>query len=248
MAKRDLYTAPRQMADGRMTSNNSGNNAQEIDLTSGQERLDSIVSKYESKKKTYNGILLGILGLIGLYFAYKYVIAGPKETKASEALASCNAYMLMDSINLMVNGSTSEKGAKKIADEFSGTKAGNLAAYMAGVGSLKLGNFKDAIKYLEKFDGKGTLLSNTAKGSLGDAYWENNQLDKAVAAYEVAGSDENDFQFSPHYLLRASMIYEQQGKIEKAIELLKKIKSTYPQSAVARDLDRHLARLGVTTE
>lgn len=246
MAKIDRYTAPRQST----VQNTMATTTLVDDLPSGQERLDAIVEKYEGKKKLFNGLLgVIVLGILG-YFGYKYFVQGPSEEKAADAIALPSTYMMMDSLTWMVNGRTpNEKGSKKIADEFAGTDAGNIAAYMTGVGSLKNGNFKDAIKYLEKFDARGTMLSAVAAGSLGDAYWEDKQLDKATAAYEKAGNETEDFQFAPIYLQRAALIYEEQGKMDKAIAAYKKIKTVFAQNqSVNRDVDRNLARLGVTIE
>ena len=43
--------------------------------------------------------------------------------------------------------------AMKLADEFSGTDAGNLANAYAGLCYAQLGKYEDAIKYLDKFSG-----------------------------------------------------------------------------------------------
>ena len=171
-----------------------------------------------------------------------------KEIKAADNLAMANTFMLMDSTSWMVNGNGSYMGAQKVADNYGGTQAGNLACYMAGVGDLKMGNAKNAIKYLEKFDGKGSLLATIATGTLGDAYWENNQLDKALSCYEKAGADEDNFQYAPLYLQRAGMIYEKQGKTKEAIVAYTKIKEKFSNSSVARDIDKYLAKLGVVND
>jgi predicted negative regulator of RcsB-dependent stress response len=245
MAKQDKYTAPRQMV-----TNPNGMVQQTIvdDLPSGQDRLDEILEKYDGKKKLINSVLIGLAALIIGYFGYKYFVQKPNEEKAADLIGLPSTYMMMDSMKWMVNGRNGEPGAKKIADQYAGTDAGNLATYMSGIGYLKQGEFKNAIKYLEQFDGRGTMLTTVAAGSLGDAYWEDNQLDKATAAYEKAGNETEDFQFAPVYLQRASMIYESQGKTEQAIAALNKIKKEFPQSSVNREIDRHLARLGVAKE
>jgi predicted negative regulator of RcsB-dependent stress response len=247
MAKQDKYTAPRQTA-GTTTNAIQVNSEEEVYIPSADEQIDRVKDLYESKKNIINYALIGIGALVIGFFAYQYFIKAPKEIKAADSLAMANTFMLMDSTAWMVNGNGSYMGAKKVADEYSGTKSGNMACYMAGVGSLKLGNAKDAIKYLEKFNGEGTLLETIATGTLGDAYWENNDEAKALSCYEKAGADEDNFQYAPIFLQRAGMIYEKQGKTKEAIAAYTKIKQNFGNSAAAREIDKYLAKLGVVTE
>jgi predicted negative regulator of RcsB-dependent stress response len=246
MAKQDRYTAPRQT----VVTNEAPqvNSAEEVYIPSADEQIDHVKEIYESKKNIINYALIGIAALVIGYLAYNQFVKAPKEIKAADNLAMANTFMLMDSTSWMVNGNGSYLGAQKVADNYGGTQAGNLACYMAGVGNLKMGNAKNAIKYLEKFDGKGSLLATIATGTLGDAYWENNHLDKALSCYEKAGADEDNFQYAPLYLQRAGMIYEKQGKTKEAIVAYTKIKEKFSNSSVARDIDKYLAKLGVVND
>jgi TolA-binding protein len=242
MAKQDRYTAPRQVMNPTTATPLSD---EEVGLVSANERLEKIESVYQSNKKNINIGLGALAALIIGFFAYKLMVKGPNETKAADALGRPSTYMLMDSLNFMMNGQNGELGTKKIADKFSGTKAGNLASYMSGVGSLRQGNFKDAIKYLKAYEPNGTLVDALAEGCLGDAYWENNQLAEAASAYEKAGADDKNIQFSPMYLMRAGMVYEQLKNNDKAINVYKMVKEKFPQSNSARETEKSLARLGV---
>jgi predicted negative regulator of RcsB-dependent stress response len=246
MAKQDRYTAPRQTTE--VTNTLTVNNEEDVYIPSADEQLDKVKNFYDSKKNIINYLIGGLLLAVIGWFAYSYFVKGPNEIKASDELSMANTFMLMDSTNLMVNGDGKFMGAAKVADKFGGTKAGNLACYMAGVGSLKLGKTKDAIKYLEKFDGTGSVLATIATGSLGDAYWEDKQLDKATSCYEKAGADEDNFQFAPMYLQRAGMIYEQQNKKKEAIAAYTKIKQNFSNTQIAREMDKYLAKLGVVND
>ena len=69
----------------------------------------------------------------------------------------------MDSLNWALNGDGNNVGFLKIIDKYSGTPAGNLAHYYAGVCYLKKGDFSNAEKQLRAFDGKGSMVTNFAK-------------------------------------------------------------------------------------
>jgi TolA-binding protein len=241
MAKIDRYTAPRQSTVMQQTT---GTDTGEP-LIEASERLEKIENFYQSNKKIINYIGIAVLALPLLYFAYNKFIVEPKEVKAANAIARANSYMMIDSMQAMISGDAGHAGAEKIAKQYSGTKAGNIAQYMAGAGLLKQGKYKEAVAYLEKFDGNGTILDGISRGLLGDAYWELGQLDKAVSAYEKAASDKDNFMFSPLFLQRAAMIYAEQGKKDKAIAAYTSIKQQFPQSSTAREADKALAQLGV---
>jgi predicted negative regulator of RcsB-dependent stress response len=246
MAKQDKYTAPKQTVT--TTEAPQVNAAEEVYIPSADEQLEGVKNFYESNKNMVNYGLGALAVLLIGYFAYTFFLKGPKEEKAADELAMASTFMMMDSTSWMVNGDGSYSGAAKVADKYSGTKAGNTAAYMAGMGYLKMGDFKNAIKYLEQFDGNGSMLGTLAEGSLGDAYWENKQEDKALAAYEKAGADEDNFQFAPMFLQRAAVIYEKQGKTKEAIAAYTRIKEKFSASSISRDVDKYLARLGVNAE
>jgi tetratricopeptide (TPR) repeat protein len=244
MAKMDKYTSPRQ---GTMV-NNTNASGENVDIVSADVQLQKVEDFYTSKKNIINGIAIAIIALPLLWFAYNKFIKAPKEIKAAEALADANAFMLMDSTSAMLNGANGKPGAAKIASQYSGTKVGNLANYMAGAAYLKEGKFKEAIKCLESFDGNGSILATIGTGLLGDAYCENGQDDKAIACYEKAGADKDNFQFAPIYLQRAALLYEKANKADKAIIAYQAIKTNFPQSGLSRDADKSLARLGIVTE
>ena len=55
----------------------------------------------------------------------------------------------------------------KVADEFSGTAAGNLANAYAGVCYAQLGKYEEAVKYLNKFSADDQLVSPALLGNNG---------------------------------------------------------------------------------
>jgi hypothetical protein len=73
---------------------------------------------------------------------------------------------------LSLNGSEGKFGFIKIADEYSGTDAANLANY-AGMAYLNTAKYTEAIEYLSKFKSEDVVLGALARGAIGDAYAQN---------------------------------------------------------------------------
>ena len=67
-----------------------------------------------------------------------------------------------DSLNMALNGDGKNAGFIKIGKKYGGTAAGNIAHYYEGICYLKMGDYKNAIKALKDFDGKGTMMGRQA--------------------------------------------------------------------------------------
>lgn len=234
MAKQDLYTAPRAVSAQQVVDNEP----------SAEQKLKGLENWYHNNHKMINNVLIGVVAVIAGVFAYSRFIKAPKMEKSNDAIFRAQTYFSMDSINWALNGEGSNVGFLKIIDKYSGTPAANLSHYYAGVCFLKKGDFKNAEKHLKEFDGKGTLVANVAKGALGDAYMEQGKTDDAIKAYLEASSDDDNMMLSPIYLQRAGMAYEMKNNTAEAIKTYRKIKDKFPQSQIANEMSKTLARLG----
>jgi predicted negative regulator of RcsB-dependent stress response len=195
------------------------------------------------KLATY--VLLGIIIVVGGFFAYRNLISEPKEKQASEAMFRAEEYYREDSARLALNGDNINAGFLKIISRYGGTKAANLAAFYAGACYLKLGDFNNAVKNLKDFSTSVPQLQERALGLLGDAYSELNRKQEAADEYKKAGTYfEKDELFSPEYLFRSGYMYESMGKTQDAIAMYKLIKDKYPASQRGAEIDKYLARLG----
>jgi tetratricopeptide (TPR) repeat protein len=210
--------------------------------------LLSLQEKYEAKKKPINTALTIIVVVIVGYFAYDKLIAEPKENKAMTAIAHAQAYFAQDSASKALNGDGANKGFLSVIKTYSGTKAGNLANYYAGLCYLQMKDAKNAIKYLKDFNAHGTDLEYMAYGALGDAYMDMGNTKEGIESYMKAAGDKKDIAVTPLYLYRAAVAYEMDKQNDKAIENFKRIRDEYPQSQQARETEKELARLGFVGE
>lgn len=199
----------------------------------------------ENSKKILVG--LGILVVaVGGFVAYRELVSGPNEVKASEAMFRAQDYFAQDSIRLALNGDNINSGFLKIIDKYSGTKAANLAHFYAGSCYIKLGDFNKAVSQLKEFSTDSKQVQARALSLLGDAYSELGKNEDAAAQYSKAGKlfDKDDHN-SPEYLFRAGFLYESMGKNKDAIEMYRLIKEKYSKSERGFEIDKYLARLGV---
>ncbi|MFN7015454.1 MAG: tetratricopeptide repeat protein, partial [Bacteroidia bacterium] len=133
-------------------------------------------------------------------------------------------------------------GFNDIIENYGVTKSANLASYYMGICYLKKGEYENAIKYLKNFDSNDQVVAPIALGAIGDANLELGNNDEAIKYYiKAASASENKFT-SPIYLMRAGMTMELAGRYKEAVEVYKKIKTDYNESAEGREVEKYLAR------
>jgi len=211
---------------------------------------EAFVSKY---KKPIIIVVVALLVIVAGIFGYKYFLSGPREEKASTALGIGQEYFNQEMFDKALNGDgVSYAGFVKIASDFSGTKAANLADLYAGLCYANLNKWQDAVKYLDEYSpSDDAMVSPAAIAALGNAYAHVNQLDKAVSnlkkAADMADSeskDEVNNSLSPTFLLQAAEILESQGKTDDALKIYQDIKKKYVNAPLvqSQEIDKYIER------
>ena len=137
-----------------------------LDMEEALSTSEAFLIKYKGK---ILGTIAAVVIIIAGFMGYKHFISEPNEMKASEALFKGEQYFGADNFETALNGdSIGYKGFLKVADEFSGTAAGNLANAYAGICYAQLGKYEDAVKYLDKFSAKDQLVSPAILGTIGN--------------------------------------------------------------------------------
>jgi len=186
-----------------------------------------------------------ILGGGGL--AYKYMVVAPKEEKAADAIWKAQDYFAQDSLDKALKGDGQFPGFEKIASQYKGTGAGELANFYAGAIALKQNDNNKAIKYLKAFSTKSEAVQARAYKLLGDAYANAGKNADALSSYKKAANEfEKDKINSSNYLMMAAYFADRVMNNKKEAEnLYKEIKQKYPNTQASDEADRYLAQLGI---
>lgn len=197
---------------------------------------------FEEHYKVVVGIVGGIIVIVLGVFGYIKYVQQPREREAQSQMFVAQHYFEMDSLKLALNGDGNAMGFLSIADEYSSTKAGNLAQYYSGICYLKMGDFDNAISHLEEFSSKDEILSCMAIGAIGDAYLEKGDQENALKQYLEASENKDNLFTTPMFLMKAGLIYEMQNKWEDALKLYQRIKKDYHKSYEANEIDKYIGR------
>ncbi|RSK37650.1 tetratricopeptide repeat protein [Hymenobacter metallilatus] len=190
-------------------------------------------------------ILLGLMSIVVLAiaagFGY-YMWRGSQDTKGQAVMFQAVDYWEADSLNKALKGDGRNLGLERVAAEYSGTDAGNLANFYAGVASLKKGEYKKAIDYLEDFSSDDYLVQARAFALIGDAHLELNQAKEAANFYNKAATHNANEFFSPGYLLKEATARELAKDYEGAIAAYDKIITDYATAAEVTEAKQYKAR------
>lgn len=192
-------------------------------------------------KKAIIGAVVAIIVIIAGVVMYKNLYADPREEKAQAALFRGQEYFEADAYAEALNGdSIGFAGFAKIADEYSGTKAGNLAKAYMGICYAHLGKYEEAVKALDSFDGDDQMVAPAMLGAMGNCYAQLGQTDKAASLLLKAANEADNNSLSPIFLMQAGEILVKQGKYDEAIKAYTTIKDKYFRSYQAMDIDKYI--------
>ncbi len=197
-----------------------------------------VLAHREKISYVVGGIAVAILG----YFAYRNFVIKPQQEEALSFFTQAEQYFLVDSFQQAAYGSGAVMGFVDIAEEYGATPAGNAAALYAGLALRNLGQFDEALTYLEAFDPPTALMEVIKEGAMGDVKAELRHYAEAAHHYEAAATRFQNEAFTPFYLFKAGLMHEWSGNYEEAVEWYRRLQQEYPQAPTAATIKGYIAR------
>lgn len=206
-----------------------------------REKIQDSEVFFEKNKKIITYVGGGIVLAILAFFFFKYQKDQSNETAQGEMYNAVFAWE-KDSLKTALEGDKTNRGLLEVADEYSGTDAGNLASYYAGVAFLKEGKFDEAIEQLGNFKSSDYLLQGLAYSLIGDAYMEKNELPEAINYYKKAANYNPNEAFTPGYLMKLGLAYELNKEFKSASGAYDQLIKDYPASTQVREAKKYMAK------
>lgn len=228
------------MAKTKKQESNSG-----LDLLENPDVLSSKAEEFFNNKKNQNllyGVLIGVVAIVAGFTFFRFQQSNKNE-EAQQEMFQAIYYFESDSLGQALNGDGNNYGFLDIIDEYSGTKAANLAAFYAGATYLKLGDYQNAIRSLEEFGSSDYLLQARAYSLTGDAYMELDDFENAISFYEKASSYNPNKEFTPVYLQKLAIAQEESGNYSAAANAYDRILEDFVGSRLEQEARKQKARL-----
>lgn len=212
-----------------------------VDIADVRENAQSFFEKNQMKVIGLAGLLLL---LVGGYLAYKMLYQQPREKTAMTQMFKAEYQFQQDSFALALESPGAEyPGLLDIIEDYSGTKAANLAKYYAGISYLNLNRYEDALTYLKGYSAAGNVTPITKFGAIGDAQSELGDFDSALSSYQKAASGPANDMLTPYYLQKVGLLANKLGNKSAATSAFNRITEDFPKSEEAMDANKYLSLL-----
>lgn len=216
------------------------NKKEQLNVGDALTQSEAFIMKYQ---KQIIGAVVAIAIIIAGFFLYKRFYVEPREVKAQAALFPGQKYFEGDDYASALNGDKNGYiGFLKIEDQYSGTKAANLAKAYAGICYANLGKYVEAAEQLNDFSADDQLVSPAIKGALGNCFAQLGKYKQATECLMDAAKKADSPSISPIFLVQAGQIFESQKEYDKALEAYQMVKDKYFQSYQAMDIDKYIER------
>ena len=188
------------------------------------------------------GVLVAVVAVVAGAFGYNYYRTS-QDAQAQAAMFRAVNYWEADSLAKAAKGDGKHPGLDKVASEYGGTKAGNLADFYAGVAALKQGKYQDAYNYLDKFSSSDYLVQARAYSLMGDAQLELGKAKDAADLYAKAADHNANEYFSPGYVLKQGIALEAAKDNAAATKAYDRIINDYSAAAEVAEARQRKAAL-----
>ncbi|HBG53951.1 MAG TPA: tetratricopeptide repeat protein, partial [Rikenellaceae bacterium] len=158
-------------------------------------KSEEFLNKY---KKHIIYVVAGIVVLVGLVFGYTKIIREPRRNEALAQLFPAEQYFRTDSFNLALNGDGNVLGFKDIIQQYK-SLPGKVVYFYAGVCELRLGNYQQAIDYLNKYNSGDDIIQARAWCNIGDAFAGLDDMDNAISWYKKAAGYKDNAYAAAYY-------------------------------------------------
>lgn len=195
-----------------------------------QELDQNVVKSQKVIQKNARNIAIAfgvlIVAVLG-YFGYQHFVVGPKNEEATKAYLLAQKNLEEGKEDIALGGKATNPGFKGTATDFSGTDAGKLSAYNAGLIEFRKGNYQKAYDLLDSFSSKNKVLVALKHGAMGDCLVNLNKNEEALSQFDKAISSSNDVYTSYYFTRKAGVLALAMKKKEAAKKYFNTIEEKY---------------------
>lgn len=199
---------------------------------------------YDEYRRVAQGLGVALLVLVLAVPGYLYYHQQQEEA-ANQQLGQILPVYEGGNYQQALEGTSEQAGLLTIADDYSSTDAGNLAAFYAANALYEQGEYDRALTYFQRFEKGKTFIGASAYAAQAAIHENKGSFARAAELYEQAASQYDNKLTAPRYLLSAGQAYEEAGQYGAATDVYRRIQDEYPDSNQASDAERYMARAQV---
>jgi tetratricopeptide (TPR) repeat protein len=201
---------------------------------------------YEAHKKNISTGLVVVLVLAAGTFFY----AKNKSADNERAMTDLGrVYQLFDNgqYQIAIDGVPERNisGLKTIVENYGSTDGGNMARFYLANAYFQTGKYDEALEAFDDFSPDDPLLEVSRHAGIGACFEAKGEYREAAESFEKAATKYAKDVNAAANLNHAAANYALAGDKEKALDLYRKLKKSYPTSSAARDADRYITQLSI---
>ncbi len=196
----------------------------------------------EKNKKAITIGVVAVLVIVGGLLGYRKFVAEPRAKEAQEMIWKAQYYFEIDSLDKALNGDGNYLGFLDVADQYGSTTTGNLAKFYIAVIKHQQGDHEAALQYYKEADLGDDVLRVMATGNQGDVLVELGRPADAATQFMKAANLVNSDYTTPMFLMKAGIVYQQQGDWKNAANCFGRITNDYPNAPDAAMAKKYAAR------
>lgn len=216
----------------------------QAESTSGAGGFMAIVEQHRTNILIGAGVVLAAI----FYFAFFAGSTPEKEDEAGNAMFTAIRYFENDSLNLALNGDGNNAGLLDLANEYSGTRAGNLCNFYVGAIYLRQGNAAEALNYFDAVKKEENFISASAYSAMAAITEDQGDMSGAASLYEKAAAIRKNEFTTPFFLQQAARCYMQAEDNSAALRVYKRIREEYPNSQEGQQVNKYISYLAPDEE
>jgi len=199
---------------------------------------------YQKNKGVVIGTGIGLILSVALIIGY-FVWSIHQENEAQILLGKAEEYFMLGELDFALYGNDDlvEPGFIQIADNFSRTRAGNLAIYYSAATYFELDQYEEALSYIERFSVPEGIMGVTPISFHAAVLSELNRFEEAGERFLDAANWIENEGTTPYNLLEAAIAFEAAGSTGRALEQLNRIIERYPNSPQVAEAERRMGRI-----
>jgi tetratricopeptide (TPR) repeat protein len=205
-----------------------------------------VTNFYEQNKRN---ISIGITALVALiiigviYFKNK----AENNDRATAQMSQVRPYYDNGQYQPAIDGAPERNiaGLKSIVENYGNSRSGEIARFYLADCYFQLGKYDEALKNFEDFSPSDDMLAASRFAGIGACQEVLGKYQDAAENFEKAAGKQKTEASAAEDYANAARTYALAGDKERALELYKRLKKSYPTTAQGREAERFITQLSL---
>lgn len=196
-------------------------------------------------------ILIGVAAVVVIIAAIVYFGNQAQKTEIEASAALAKASKMYEGGNyqgaIQGNAATGAPSLAEVADNYSGSEAGEIARVYLANSYFYTGDYDKALESYEDYSGDNKLYQAASLAGIAACYEAKGETEKAAEYFRDAAYTYENNASNSQYLLNAAVDFIKVKQYDEAKPLLENLKENYASSQEAREADKYLAEIEINT-